>query len=431
MKRFSITGTCAGSFVRTMCMALCLASVVAAAENPAQTDRGRRASTRLAPIQLPQPATSSAVSFEQAVLELAKLRPPSDQRLDQAKISQLAWASQAMMSPMLTGTPAAAQAVSEPPMRAFFVLPEGLFAYEPAGHTLQPIAGSDVRAPLASALIKQTVVPIGGCQIIVAASTRDFTAQYAGKARTIMALLAGRVSQTIQLQAVAQGLTFVGLDGVDGGDVRRVARIPRNYDPLYVAIIGYPVNEAPNTAVQPPQQAAAQRTGHRALLIVPPMGFQDEEFAATRRALETAGVQVSVASTRMGPLAGMAGTTTQANLLLNQVNIDDFDAVVFVGGIGARDYVGNAIAQNLARQAAVRRKVLAAIGTAPSILANAGVLRGVRVTAYLTEQQRIVRAGGVYTGNPAEKDGLIITATGPLAVSLFAQAILEGLGQAG
>jgi protease I len=127
----------------------------------------------------------------------------------------------------------------------------------------------------------------------------------------------------------------------------------------------------------------------------------------------------------------MGGGTLQADVLLNQVSIDNVDAVVFIGGVGAAEYVRNPIAQNLARQVSVRRKVLAAIGTAPSILASAGVLRGARVTAYLSEQQRIVRAGAVYTGNPAEKDGLIVTATGSAAVPLFTQAILEGLGQVG
>lgn len=428
MKRWSITDRDSRSLVPTICIALlCLVSAAAATQGQTQTERTRRTTpTRLMPIQLPEPATSSAVSFEQAVTELAKIRPPSDQRLDQNKISQLAWASQAVMPPATAATTATPQPSTAAPMKAFFVLPEGLYAYEPAGHTLQPIADGDLRASLAAALLKQAVVPVGGCQIIVTASTRDFTAKYPARARTIMALLAGRVSQNLQLQAAAQGLTFVGLDAVESADVRRVARIPRNYEPLYVAIIGYPAGQAPPTAVQP----ATQQTG-RALLVVAPMGFNDEELIATRRALELAGVQVAVASTRMGSLAGMAGTTTQADLLLNQVSVDNYDAVVFIGGVGAMNYVGNGVAQNVARQASVRRKVLAAIGTAPSILAGAGVLRGTRVTAYLSEQQRIVRAGAVYTGNPAEKDGLIVTATGSAAAPLFTQAILEGLGQVG
>ena len=158
------------------------------------------------------------------------------------------------------------------------------------------------------------------------------------------------------------------------------------------------------------------------------MGFQDEELFATRRALEAAGVQVTVASGRMGPLTGMFGGTAQADVLLNQASVDNFDAVVFIGGTGAIEYVGNPMAQNLARQASVQRKVLAAIGTAPGILANAGVMRGVRSTGYISERERLIRAGAVYTGNPAEKDGLIITAMAPRR-PLFAQAILEGLGE--
>ena len=58
-----------------------------------------------------------------------------------------------------------------------------------------------------------------------------------------MAMQAGKMSQNIQLQAVAQGLTFVSIDAVEGADVRRVARIPRNYEPLYVAIVGYPASQ--------------------------------------------------------------------------------------------------------------------------------------------------------------------------------------------
>ena len=71
----------------------------------------------------------------------------------------------------------------------------------------------------------------------------------------------------------------------------------------------------------------------------------------------------------------------------------------------------------------------AAIGMAPSILAGADLLRGVRTTAYISEQNRLALAGALYTGNPVEKDGRIITATGPLAAGLFSQAILEGLAE--
>ena len=84
----------------------------------------------------------------------------------------------------------------------------------------------------------------------------------------------------------------------------------------------------------------------------------------------------------------------------------------------------------LVRQAATQRKVLAAIGTAPSILAGAGALKGARATAYLSEQARLVQGGASYTGNPVEKDGLTITATGALAVPAFVRTIVDALAEA-
>ncbi|MBP7049652.1 MAG: DJ-1/PfpI family protein [Phycisphaerae bacterium] len=428
-RRFSWTGEYV-SFVWGMSLVLlCLASVAAGGTDKPATRAGMRRTkpASMSPIQLPTPQTSSQVSFEQAVIEQRKVQMPGDQRLDMAKIGQLAWATQGATAPSVNTTlpPAQSQIVGEPSIRAYFILPDGLFSYEPMSHTLQPINDKDCRATAAAAMLRQAVVPVGGCQIILAASTRDFSSRYGTRARTVMALQTGKIAQNIQLQAATLGLSLVSIDAVEAADLRTVTRIPRGFDPLYAAIIGYPAGLAPTTAVQP--TVTTQSSG-RALLVVPPIGFQDEELFATKRTLELAGVQTAIASARMGPLAGMLGGTAQANMLLNQASVDNYDAVVFIGGTGALDYQNNPTAQNLARQASVRGKILAAIGTAPSILATAGVMRGVRSTAYLSERERMVRAGAVYTGNPAEKDGNIITATGPLAVSLFTQAIIESLG---
>jgi len=396
-----------------------------AARQPQANPARRGPTPRLQVIQLPQPSNSSAVTFEQAVDELQRVQVPGNQRLDSAKIGQLAWSIRSSMpTPVAVGTTPAPDG-DDSPMRAFFVLPEGFFSYQPSNHTLQPIADGDGRATLGASLIKQPLVPIGGCQIILAGSPRDYTTRYGTRSRTVMAMQAGKIAQNIQLQAVAQGLAFIAVDSVESADVRRAVRMPRNYEPLYVAIVGYPANQSPETAVQ----ATSTQSNYRVLLVVPPRGFQDQELFETRRALELAGVQVALTSTRAGQLVGMAGGLAQTDLLLSQVTVDNYDGVAFIGGTGAVEYLRSVPVQNLARQVAARRKVLAAIGTAPSILANAGLLRGSRVTAYLTEQERIVQAGAVYTGNAAEKDGLIVTATGPLATSLFVRAILDGLAQ--
>jgi len=51
----------------------------------------------------------------------------------------------------------------------------------------------------------------------------------------------------------------------------------------------------------------------------------------------------------------------------------------------------------------------------------------VRATSYLSERERLVGAGAIYTGAPVERDRFIITATGPLAAALFGQAIVDTL----
>jgi protease I len=404
---------------------LAVAAPCAARQAQPGTTRRLPPAARLKVLQLPAPATSSAVSVEQALVGLRSLPAPGNQRLDLPKISQLAWAIQGAMvagGANSVGTmPMAAEAAT---MKVHFVLPDGVYLYHPLDHSLQQTADEDVREALAAALFNQTGAPIGGCQIILAASLQDFTKRYGARARTVMLLQAGRMAQSMQLEAVAQGLTFASIDGVDAAAVRRVTRSLRAQEPFYVAFVGYPAGQGP-AAIDQGQTAQAA-----ALFIVPPHQFQDEEFLVTKRALEQAGVQVTVASTRMGLLTGMLGGTVRADLLLNQAKLDTFHAVVFIGGNGALDYLNNPVVLNVVRQAATQRRVLAAIGTAPSILAGAGALRGARATAFPSEQARLLQGGALYTGNPVEKDGITVTALGPAAAALFAQAIVNALNEA-
>ena len=82
---------------------------------------------------------------------------------------------------------------------------------------------------------------------------------------------------------------------------------------------------------------------------------------------------------------------------------------------------------NIARETVRKGKILAAIGTAPTILANANVLAGLRATSLLSEREILTQAGAVYTGTPVEQDRLIITASGPAAAVMFGRAIVDAL----
>ena len=130
-----------------------------------------------------------------------------------------------------------------------------------------------------------------------------------------------------------------------------------------------------------------------ALFIIAPENFRDEELFQTRGVLTQAGAETVVASTKRGAIRGMLGGLGRAEVLVSELNVDDYDGVIFVGGIGAKEYFNNRMALSIARQAKEKGKVLGAICIAPTILANAGVLKGLRATSYPSQQGNLIRAG--------------------------------------
>ena len=164
------------------------------------------------------------------------------------------------------------------------------------------------------------------------------------------------------------------------------------------------------------------------LMVIAPAVFRDEEYAHPKEVLEGRGASVTTASTRVGTCQGKLGMTAEATLAVADANAADYDAVVFIGGGGAAVFFDDPLAHTLARSALESGKVLAAICIAPSILARAGLLDGVRATAFASQHDDLVAHGALWTGAPVEVDGRIITANGPAAARDFGSAIADMLG---
>ena len=167
----------------------------------------------------------------------------------------------------------------------------------------------------------------------------------------------------------------------------------------------------------------------KAVLIVASENFRDEELFETKRELEQVGVETFLASTVTGTIRGMLGGRAKISMLINGIVVDDYDAVVFIGGSGAKEYFTNPLALDIARQAAYKRKILAAICIAPTTLANAGLLKDVKATSFSSEEAHLKKAGTQYTGADVERDGLIITGSGPQAATKFGKTIAEALAE--
>lgn len=164
------------------------------------------------------------------------------------------------------------------------------------------------------------------------------------------------------------------------------------------------------------------------LMVIAPEQFRDEEYARPRAILEGLGAWVVTASTWAGQCHGKLGMTVKADIALTDADPADYAAIVFVGGVGARTFFTDAAAHRLARESHAAGKIVAAICIAPSILAAAGILDGVRATAFASQEEDLQRHGAIWTGEPVTVDGSIITANGPEAARSFGKAIAEALG---
>lgn len=165
----------------------------------------------------------------------------------------------------------------------------------------------------------------------------------------------------------------------------------------------------------------------RVLMVVGSRNFRDEEYFEPRQVFEGAAMEVVTASSREGPVRGALGGWARADRFLAAVRAEDHDAVVFVGGDGAREFAESRTAWRLAQRALEQGRVLAAICMAPLILARAGLLRERRVTAWPGVRDEVARAGAVVVDDPVVVDERLVTADGPQSARQFAEAVLRVL----
>lgn len=165
----------------------------------------------------------------------------------------------------------------------------------------------------------------------------------------------------------------------------------------------------------------------KAIMVIAKNDFRDEELEVPKTILEESGVSVIIASSSLRTVKGMLGLKVNPDISVEEIELEDYDALIFVGGSGAREYWDDPDIHKLIKDTLNADKVLGAICIAPVTLANAGVLKGKRATVWPSEANRLKAKGAIYTGEPVEIDGNIITADGPGAAEEFGEAILEVL----
>ena len=166
------------------------------------------------------------------------------------------------------------------------------------------------------------------------------------------------------------------------------------------------------------------------VLIVATDGFEEWELFGPRQILQKRGAEVVLASLKLDPIQATIhddpGKTIRPDILVDQANADDFDALILPGGVRNPDTLrlhGNVIA--LIRAFAQQDKPIGAICHGPWLLVEADLLRGRSATSWPSIRTDLRNAGAGVVDEPAVTDGNIVTSRNPDDVEAFTAALID------
>ncbi|MBX6755323.1 type 1 glutamine amidotransferase domain-containing protein [Thermorudis peleae] len=170
----------------------------------------------------------------------------------------------------------------------------------------------------------------------------------------------------------------------------------------------------------------AELTGKRIAMIVA-NNFEDVEATDPKSYLEQHGATVVVIGLNREPITGKKGAVLQPDKTIDEVSVDDFDALVIPGGGSPENLRIDDRAVAFARQFVESGKLVAAICHGPQLLISAGVLRGRTVTCVNKIRDDVKNAGANYVDQPVVIDGNLITSRVPADLPQFDEAIAKAL----
>lgn len=157
-------------------------------------------------------------------------------------------------------------------------------------------------------------------------------------------------------------------------------------------------------------------------------GFEELEAVAIIDVLRRAGIEVTVAGLKDGPLTGSRGTRIVPDITLDAVMDRDFDMIVLPGGMpGVKHLKEDARVLALLERFRRQDRYTAAICAAPSILAGIGMLAGKRVTSHPKFKDQVELPGVTYREDSVVVDGKLVTSRGAGTALLFALELVETL----
>ena len=106
----------------------------------------------------------------------------------------------------------------------------------------------------------------------------------------------------------------------------------------------------------------------KAVFIIAQKDFRDEELKIPMQILKDNGISCTIASTSLDTAVGSLGMEVDPDIAVSNIDADDYDVIIVVGGPGAPELAEHNEVLDLLKSAESKGKNIAAICIAPTLL---------------------------------------------------------------
>ena len=164
------------------------------------------------------------------------------------------------------------------------------------------------------------------------------------------------------------------------------------------------------------------------VVIIVAQNFQDEEFVYPYYRVLEEGFHLEVATPGGQNMIGKYGVPARATMSTDNLKVSDFDCVILPGGFESPDRLRiRPEVLRFVREMTEVGKLVAAICHGPWILISAGVVKGRKVTGYMSIADDLKNAGALYMEHDLVVDGNLISAPHYKNNGEFMKAVIGAL----
>lgn len=147
--------------------------------------------------------------------------------------------------------------------------------------------------------------------------------------------------------------------------------------------------------------------------------FEDCELIYPYYRVQEDGHEVTLVGLEKTTYRGKKGDSLTADKTYDEVDMKDYDGLIIAGGFMPDRIRTHEGAVRITRDAVLQNKPVAAICHGPSMLVEADILQGRKVTAVENIKTDLINAGANYSEEKVVVDGNLVTAQRPPQLPLW------------